>query len=239
MSGTVSENVTVVPGTELNRDSMDVSADGEKKKILIKRSRTPIFPGTNVNNVFQKNIRGALNSTLYQTMLSKHAALESVEANVTIAGNPYLMSQMNRKPSDAKSKTESGDSSDSSKIMQNMEFMPALAKINIWMPSTTDTPSSTSTFNRTKFWYDGYYYIYGIDHKFAGGEFTQDLHLLSLPQESLLLDNQQNDITECGVAQSDKQQQDTTSGGAAAGKTEPNASAAMTNLPIFRGAGGL
>ena len=233
LSGTVhrDSNATVIPPTENNRDSADVSAEGEKPKKVIVRSRTPIFPATNVNNVFQKNVRGALDSTLYQAMLSRHAALESVEATATIAGNPFLMSQTNRKASDVDRKKNSNDPGDLSRIMQNWEFMPALAKINIFMPATTDTPSSSSAFRREKFWYDGYYYIYGIDHKFDGGLFTQDLHLLSLPQESLLLDEQQNDISTCGEVESEKQEQDDATGGSAdQGKTEPSTNEALNSM---------
>ena len=66
------------------------------------------------------------------------------------------------------------------------------------MPETNATPSSTDSFRRERFWYDGHYYMYGIQHKFNDGQFTQDLHLLALPNESLLDLKQQMEITECG-----------------------------------------
>ncbi len=221
LSGTVykESNATVIVGTENNRAN------------IIARSRTPIFPATNINNVFQKNVPGAADSTQYHAMLSRHAALESVEAVATIHGNPYLMSQTNRKPSDTQRKENTGDDEgDFSRIMQNHEFMPALAKVNIYMPLTSDTPSSISTFQRTKFWYDGFYYIYGIDHKFSDGQFTQDLHLLSLPQESLLLNKQKTDISACGDEEPKKEEDDSTAGGADEGKTEVNTKKANTNV---------
>ena len=131
-------------------------------------------------------------------MLSRHAALESVEAIVSIHGNPYLMSQTNRRGSDTR-RGNATDGSDPSVIIQNWDSLPALVKVNIFMPSTNATPSSTSSFQREKFWYDGYFYLYAIDHKFADGQFTQDLHLLALPDESILLEAQNTDMSECGV----------------------------------------
>ncbi len=67
-------------------------------------------------------------------------------------------------------------------------------------------------------WYNGYYYLYGITHKFSEGQFTQDLNMISLPNESLILEKQQADITECG---SDKVEKATDSEG-----NEPTANAA-------------
>ncbi len=86
--------------------------------------------------------------------------------------------------------------------------MPGLVKLNIFMPATTDTPSSSAAFNREQFWYRGFYYLYGIDHKFNDGQFTQDLHMISLPNDSLVIKKQQADITECG---SDKVEKSTAS----------------------------
>jgi hypothetical protein len=197
--GAVDLNSIVILPNENERGNPAVSADGEKKPKILIRPKTPIFPATNTNNVYTKNIRGALDSTLYQMHLTRHAALESIEAKVTIHGNPYLMSQTNRRPSDTQRRGNTSDESeDVTNVMQNWEFMPGLAKVNIWMPKTNDTPSDRDTFERERFWYDGHYYIYGIDHKFDDGQFTQDLNLLSLPNQSELDKTQRTNITECG-----------------------------------------
>ncbi len=196
--GTKIDNVTLIASPENPKDVASVDSKGKIKEKILIRSKTPIFPSTNVNNVFEKNIRGALDSTLFSAMLSRHAALESVEAMVTIHGNPYLMSQTNRRGSDRERKGNTSEEGDLSIILQNWDFMPGLVKLNIFMPKTTDTPSSTATFERERFWYDGYYYLYGINHKFSDGQFTQDLNMVSLPNKSLIIDKQQADITECG-----------------------------------------
>ena len=169
------------------------------------RSTTPIFTATNTNNVLVKNIQPSHDTQLFDQLLRRHAALESVEAMVTIHGNPFLMSQLNRRPSDTQRQGNIIDddnaeqNTDAERVMQNWENIPALAKINIKMPISSDTPSSRDSFALEPFWYDGYYYIYGIDHKFQGGQFTQDLHLLALPNESLLDKKNETDITECGA----------------------------------------
>jgi hypothetical protein len=199
------QNAVVLVGRENSTGGGDpnVSSDGENRPKILIRKKTPIFPATNVNNVFTKNVRGALDSTLYQAYMSRHAALESVEATVTIHGNPYMMSSTNRKASETQRRGNSSEPSVSD-LMANWEYMPGLAKVNIWMPTSNDTPGDREVFRRERFWYDGYYYIYGIDHKFADGVFTQDLHLISLPNESLIEDKQESDLTPCWLQGEEK-----------------------------------
>ena len=180
-------------------DDPAVGSSGEKKKKVLVRNKTPIFPATNVSNVKTKNIRGAFDVELFNAYLSRHAALESIEATVTIHGNPYLMSSTNRRPSDVARRGNTSDEGDITNVMANWENMPGLARVNIYMPETNDTPSDRDVFNRVRFWYDGYYYIYGIDHKFSDGVFKQDLHLLSLPNRSFLDENKETNVTECGI----------------------------------------
>ncbi len=233
-------NVTWVATGEGNRVDAAVDTEGETKAPIFVRSKTPIFPSTNFKNMHTKNIRGALDSSRYHAFLSRHAALESVEANVTIHGNPYLMSSTNRKPSEADRTSNTSDGSeDGQTVMQNWEFMPGLAKINIFMPASSATPSSTSSFIRERFWWNGFYYIYGIDHKFNDGQFTQNLHLLALPNESLLSEKQVQDITICGVQKKKGATEGATGATGATGegsteKEEPLASeatAAVWNIP--------
>ncbi len=202
--GTKKDNVKLLATPENPKDAANVNSKGETEPKILIRSKTPIFPSTNVNNVFEKNIRGALDSTLFSAMLSRHAALESVEAKVTIHGNPYLMSQTNRRGSDRQRRVDPPEKGDPSIILQSWDFIPGLVKLNIFMPATTDTPSSTATFNREQFWYNGYYYLYGINHMFSDGQFTQELHMTSLPNDSFVINNQQADISECGVEKTKK-----------------------------------
>ncbi len=243
IGGTETEqvNVTVTATGEGNRVDAAIDSEGETKAPIFVRSKTPIFPATNFNNVHTKNIRGALDSTLFHAFLSRHAALESVEATVTIHGNPYLMSSTNRKPSEADRTGNTSDVNDVTNIMQNWEYMPGLAKVNIFMPATNATPSSTDSFIRERFWWNGFYYIYGIDHKFNDGQFTQNLHLLALPNESLLQEQQVQDITECGVQEKKgaAEGEGSTDGTDEDGQPlKSEALAAVHKIPTFQGGGG-
>jgi hypothetical protein len=212
------------------------NTEEDRPKILIRR-RTPIFPSTNMNNVMTQNMRGALDSNLYQAYMSRHAALESIEANVTIHGNPYLMSSTNRKPSATQRRSKAqGDEGDVTNIMANWENIPGLAKVNIFMPSTNDTPSDREVFEREQFWWRGYYYIYGIDHKFSDGIFQQDLHLISLPNYSELENTQETDITECGIEQQKGAASGATGEGATGGEAGPNQSEALASSQRDRAA---
>lgn len=136
--------------------------------------------------------------------MAKHASLEVAEATVKIIGNPNLYSSMadNTRPESVKANTsapteaETTPTEDRTADYKNWSNMPALAKINIYMPShnddvallmgtTGDSRDSPPDYTR-KFWYDGYYYVYGIEHSFAEGEFTQVLMMVALPNGSLL-----------------------------------------------------
>ena len=226
ITGTETDNVRIIVGTERKTEDPAVDSDGKIKEQILIRPKTPIFPSTNVNNVFEKNIRGALDATVFSAMLSRHAALENIEAMVTIHGNPYLMSQTNRRGADRLLRGNKSEKGDPARILQNWDFMPGLVKLNIFMPQTTDNPSSSATFARQRFWYNGYYYLYGITHKFSDGQFTQDLNMISLPNESLILEKQQADITECG---SDKVEKAT-----ASEKNEPTAKEAESTSQTTR-----
>jgi len=65
---------------------------------------------------------------------------------------------------------------------------PMLVKLNIFMPASNDDLSffegankSNTPQYRKSFWYEGYYYVVGIENIFADGTFTQELDILPLP----------------------------------------------------------
>jgi hypothetical protein len=149
------------------------------------RARTPIFPGTTFNDVVSKNIGQPENTSTFNAALQRHAALETLQTRLTIRGNPYLMSQTNKPAGEpVDERTTSDDEDRSIRLMRNWDRIPALAKINIRMPRNSETLSSTNAPDLVKFWYTGYYYIFSMKHKFDKGEFTQQLDMLSMPQNS-------------------------------------------------------
>ena len=186
---------------------------GEGENTIVIRSQTPIFPSTRVKDVGVRNTTNPEAGALFQAYLSRHAALENLEANVTIHGNPYLMSRTNRQASDTTRKQNvQGEEGDTENIMENWGAIPGLVKINIFMPATSDTPSSNESFQRERFWYNGYYYLYGIQHKFQEGQFTQDLQLLSLPNESLVESQNKEVLDACGVPEQPPEESEGESG---------------------------
>lgn len=144
------------------------------------RNRTPIFPSTDVKDVLLRNVGDPVQTTNYNAMLSRQASLEQIQTKIVIRGNPYLLSTTNK--SDANALPPDGEdvSEQEDQVLRNWWVYPGLAKINIRMPENSETPSGSEQPRLVDFWYKGYYYIFSIEHKFAGGEFTQELNMLSL-----------------------------------------------------------
>lgn len=216
----VKDNTTIAAGTEVLKG--DANEDGD---ITIVRTRTPIFPATKVKDVLLRNAGNPKDSAIYQSYLSRHAALENLEVKLEIHGNPNLMNQTNRQANErARANIQADDGSAAELVMENWDTVPALAKINIFMPSTNDTPSTSEQFNRERFWYDGYYYIYGVEHRFSEGQFTQELDLLSLPNKSLIEEQNSEDFLElCGGQEKENE--------SANNANEPTASTNTTSVP--------
>lgn len=128
--------------------------------------------------------------------MAKHASLEVAEATIKIIGNTNLLNSVNRnvmKQSilqfDAFTSSDTGGATSkaTNDVGINYGNFPFFAKINIFMPASDDDLAlfeSKRGDYAQKFWYDGYYYIYGIDHEFDQGEFTQTLHMVAVPTPS-------------------------------------------------------
>lgn len=205
-SNSIATQIEQIQGTKVANTSVAINAnakgdavpEGQDPKILV-RNRTPIFPVTKVKDVLLRHSGNPKDTTLFQSYLARHAALENIEAKLTILGNPYLLSQVNRPAGDVNRKDDRNDPGDEESVLVNWHRQPALAKVNIFMPLTNDTPSSDERFERTSFWYNGYYYLYGIEHIFTEGEFKQQLDMISIPNESLIEEQNKEEYLEaCG-----------------------------------------
>lgn len=142
--------------------------------------------------------------------MAKHASLEVAEASMKIVGNPRLYSSVTATshPSNVgkdplaveATKTAAGAPKDTPTLQYaNFKYwsqLPALAVVNIYMPAHNDDVAlmagtkngggEVSPDYAKKFWYDGYYYVYGIENFFDNGEFTQQLLMIAMPNGSLL-----------------------------------------------------
>jgi hypothetical protein len=146
------------------------------------RTKTPLLFSTIVKKPKQKNVAYPLASTDFQSLLARHAAIEMLEAKIKIVGNPLLMNSMIQLPSDViKGPNPSPRTGREEDIFNDWTSTPSLVKVNIFMPSNDQDGDFAK-----RFWYDGWYYVTGIEHMFSGGEFTQTIEMLSLPLEQYL-----------------------------------------------------
>jgi hypothetical protein len=136
--------------------------------------------------------------------MAKHGSLEMAEATVKIVGNPRIYSSIagTSHPSNIGKDSVPGPAKPGNEpALQEGDFRhwthaPALAKINIYMPAQNDDiglmsgkkagPDDIPPDFAKKFWYDGYYYVYGVENSFDQGEFTQQLLMLAMPNGALL-----------------------------------------------------
>jgi len=140
-------------------------------------------------------------SGLAQSMytLNKHASIEMAEAAMKIVGNDQLLGSTNRTTSPSyvtgsSNATASAPDAPSTGDFQYWSHAPAYVKVNIKMPrsnddlaaftGTNDDGTQTGLDYAVDFWFDGYYYVYGIQHSFVDGEFTQTLQMLGIPKRS-------------------------------------------------------
>ena len=149
------------------------------------RENTPIYFSTKFNPVMTRNTKDAKKTAAFQQMLNRHAALENLEAKITIHGNSGLLNAVNKSPSEVRNhvtpdQTEANPDEDT---LPYWETTPALVKLNIKMPSSSE--NNESDFSEV-FWYEGFYYCFGITHMFSDGLFTQELDMISLPQSEPL-----------------------------------------------------
>lgn len=173
---------------------------------IMKRSGTlvsiPVYFGTQLRSQNFKNSNSLIDSAQMAYTLTKHSSIEMADATVRIVGNLNLLSGIGKYSSVAyhRERTEnytlpSYDQPAANEVMGGYGVVPSYAHITVKMPRNNDdialltgqTESGESSADYTKdFWFDGFYYIYGVDNVFDGGEFTQTLHLLGIPPEGLI-----------------------------------------------------
>lgn len=168
--------------------------------------QTPVFFGKPIKTPNLINTQDASAAIQTAYTLAKHASIEVSEASMKIIGNDQLLRTTNQSTTAGNliegtnnkdvSTSPSGDTSTNA-AYNNWSFVPAYAKVNIKMPRNNDdfalftgqqtgtaSTEPTSRDYAQPFWFDGYYYVYGIDHVFDQGEFTQELRMIGLPKKS-------------------------------------------------------
>jgi len=206
------------------------------------RPRTPIFLSTVVTQESIKHSTNAKRAIDFQELMNRHAAIENISAKVKIHGNPGLLNTVNQPPSeiigtekstDTESNTDPQNVGDCERSSQDVfpywERIPSIVQINIRMPSTYYGGASNSNDFSEPFWYQGYYYCYAVEQFFDNGEFTQELHMVSIPKNSAE-ENTQSSITNTEQdAQTSQSNRNNKTAGAGSGTTSSSSGQAASS----------
>lgn len=167
-------------------------------------TQVPVYFGSQVNLPRFNNTNNTAAAAQSAYTLSQHASLEVQSATMKIIGNPALLGTISAATSPEALALRSNASTQTDLVNAQADFMdwgfvPSYVKVKIKMPRNNDDLSLFSgQVNPTDsvtgagvadyaqdFWFDGYYYVVGIEHSFEEGEFTQTLQLIGLPQEGV------------------------------------------------------
>lgn len=142
------------------------------------RPFTPLFLGSKLQNPMTRNTRNPVDSAAFQALINRQAALENIEAKMTIFGNITLLGEMQILPSDlGKPSAQLPQPKENKTVNPGWLKTPTLIKVNIKMP--VDTGDVNTEYN--DFWYTGYYTLFAVKQIFSNGEFLQELDMMSLP----------------------------------------------------------
>lgn len=166
----------------------------------------PVYFGTQVTAPLAKNTHNPALTIQSMYTLTKHSSIELAEATMKIVGNPSLLGSVTATSSPVAMTTslhpQSADASPdplpTEATFKNWGHVPSFAKVKIKMPRNNDDISAfTGGLTASDqdqgeldyardFWFDGYYYVYGIEHLFDNGIFTQVFHMLAMtPEDSV------------------------------------------------------
>lgn len=148
-----------------------IASKGKKQ-----RPKTPLFLGSKIKQAIARNTKNPGDSASFQALLNRHAALENIEATMLIFGNPQLLSEMQVVPSDLINRQTEKPAKHKT-INPRWIDTPTLVKVNIKMPSDSNDVNT----EYEDFWYTGYYTLFAVKQIFDGGEFLQELDMMSIP----------------------------------------------------------
>lgn len=160
----------------------------------------PVYFGSQVRSKNFKNSLSLIDGGQTAYTLAKHSSLEMAEATMRIVGNTNLLSGIGDYTSPMFHKDRSKDGTVSvlkqappDRDMGGFGVIPSFAHVTVKVPRNNDdislfsgTGDGASADYTKDFWFDGYYYIYGIDNVFESGEFTQTLYMIGMPQEGII-----------------------------------------------------
>lgn len=194
LNQTIKTQFEPLPNTQVQVSAHDLANAGTR----LGNSRpltVPVFFGMQIKQPQALNATnpGVAMQSVYT--LAKHASLEVQDVTMKVMGNPNLLHSTNR--ASLTSNVINGLEQPGTDPVQNGDFadwsiVPSMAKVNIRMPRENDdallfsgrsssSDPNVSTDYAEPFWFQGYYFVMGIDHEFNGGFFTQTLRMLGIP----------------------------------------------------------
>lgn len=166
------------------------SISGQSTSILNGQRSITLYAGNMPKGADSRASTDLLTTSQFQDKLSKYASLESTEASLKIAGNSQLLGSLNKttNPEIVRNRVSS-----EGEPFSDWLITPSFVKINIKTPrnnddfslftgAQTNSDDSGSTDYAVDFWFKGYYYVFGIEHTFDTGVFTQTLQLLGIAE---------------------------------------------------------
>lgn len=98
---------------------------------------------------------------------------QQAQYNITILGNPYLLSDLNRLPSDV-----AAGNVGSVNYYKYPELLPMYAKLSIYLKPHAAVGVQADPNVSNKFYFDNYLFLYRVTHTFESGLFLQTLDML-------------------------------------------------------------
>jgi hypothetical protein len=214
LANTFKSQLERAPNRQMQPSAADLNSHTVRFGTMV---QTPVFFGSQIKAPNMINSQNAGDSIQSAYTMTKHASLEVTDVSMKIIGSTQLLGSTNKTTSSkyiVESATRVQEFTEQTEgNFPDWSHVPAYVKIKIKMPRENDdfalfTGQSTTGDPRTDpgitdyardFWFDGYYYVVGVEHVFDGGEFSQVLQLLGLPKRSAFQATQENATTETAI----------------------------------------
>jgi hypothetical protein len=194
LQGATIQNQYKQPGQENATIASSINGDGIRRA---NGQNIPVFFGTQIKSANVRDTKDINNTIQHAYSMTKHASLEALETTIKITGNTQLLGSINRTtdPEFIKARVFQPAKDDGYARFSEWSMSPSFIKVNIKMPrnnndealftgsQTSEDSDNSSNDYAVDFWFQGYYYVYGIDHVFDNGEFFQTLNTIAIPEK--------------------------------------------------------
>jgi hypothetical protein len=195
LQGATIQNHYKQPGQDVATTATSVDAERLNRA---NSQNIPVLFGNQIKSANVRDTKDINGSVQHAYSMSKHASLEALETTIKITGNTQLLGSINQTsdPDFIKSRVIQPTKGDNYARFSEWGTSPSFVKVNIKMPrnnndeslftgsQTSQDSAENSSDYAVDFWYQGYYYVYGIDHVFDNGEFYQTISALAIPDKN-------------------------------------------------------